>query len=136
MKALTTAIWGKLAGSSLQSSVANRLFKNRAPDGVEYPYIVYKVITGLAEYTFSEDFENPTIQFDIYSKDGSTGEIEDIFTALTALYDNCSLSPTNERVLNMQRSTYSLIDEDHTTPTGEQHVFHYAINYEIILERS
>lgn len=136
MKALTAAIYEKLSGSDLEGYVSNRFYKMRAPFDVEYPYIVFKLLIGNPEYTFVESYEDVTIQFDIFSKKTSTDEVENIYTALTDLYDNAILIPTNERVLNCQRSSQTLINEEHTTETAEEQVYHYAIDYEIYLERS
>lgn len=135
MKALTTAIYGKLSGSILADYVADRMYKVRARIPTEYPYLVYNVF-GYPEYTFAEDYESVTVQFDLFSKEGGTTEIENMYTALTALFDNTTLSPTNERVINFQRTSFNLIDEEHTTVTGEQHVYHYSVDYEIYLERA
>lgn len=136
MKNLTTAIYGKLAGSTLFGYVQGRLYKNRAPEGAPYPYLVYAVIVGDPEYTFSENYEDVTVQFDIFSKDASTTEIENIFTALTALFDNISFNPTAERVLEMQRQSYSLTSEEHYVTTAEIQVYHYTVDYNVYLERT
>ncbi|MCK4824253.1 hypothetical protein KA005_51350, partial [bacterium] len=62
MKNLTTAIWGQLSGSDFSSAIGGRLFKGQAPDGTEYPYAVYLVISDVPERTFSELYENVIIQ--------------------------------------------------------------------------
>jgi len=138
MKALTKAIYGKLTGSALEAYIPGRLYKGRALPGTEYPYVEYGVATGDPEYTFSDTFENVVIQFDIYSAEAGSTQVEDIYTALTALYDDCALSPTSETLVHMRRSNYNLISEEHSTPTPNsfQQVWHYSIDYDILIQRT
>src|SRR4030042_126779 len=136
MKALTTAIYGKLAGSTLEGYCGTRLYKGRAEEMAIYPYAEFGVITGSPVYSFSERFENPTIQFDLFSSENGTTQIEDMFTALCALYDDCALSPTSETLIHMRRSNYNLISEEHTVSSGVQQVWHYSIDYDILLVRA
>lgn len=136
MKILTTAIYGKLSGSALAAHVGNRLFKGRAPEGAEYPYIVYLLITDMPDYTFKNTLENVTIQFSLFSANPSTSEAEDMFTDLKTLYDDCTFSISASTLIWMIRQNAILMAEDHTVKDGTIQVWHYAVDYSIITERA
>ena len=132
MKALTTAIYGKMAGSAFGTAIGSRLFKGQAPDGTEYPYSVYQLVTNSPERTFTEDFENTTIQFSLFSTASGTTEIENMFSALKALYDEQSFTIAGSTLVWMRRATTVFNVEDHTTPTGTQRVWAYHVDFEIL----
>lgn len=134
MKALTTAIYGKLAGSTLSTAIGGRLYKGRAVDGATYPYIVYKVVSDVPENTFREYLERVVIQFSLFSSASGTTEIEDMFGYLKALYDDCNFSITGQTLLWMRRSNAGLFVEDHTTVSGTVQVWHYAVDYSIMVK--
>lgn len=136
MKNLTTAIYGKLTGSTLSSAVGGRVFRGVAPGGTEFPYVVYSLISDVPEYTFSETLEDVTIQFDIFSKASSSSEVEDLFGYLKSLYDFCSMTITGGSLLYMRRNVAILYTEDFTTPSGTETVWHYSVDYEIMMKRT
>ena len=136
MKALTKEIYEKLAGTSLEGYIADRLYKGRSIESSEYPFVEFAVVDGNPEYTMSENFEDVTIQFDIFSATNSADEVEDIFTALTDLYDNAVLTPTSETGIYMWRSNFNLISEEHTVRVATQQVWHYSIDYNILIQRT
>lgn len=132
MKAISTALFGKCAvGTALHTALGGRLYKGMAPDGVAYPYAVYLLVSDVSNPTFTEQLEDMTIQFSLFSSASSSGEVEDLFTALKALYDDCSLTVTGETLLWCQRENATLMVEDHTTPDGTVAVWHYAVDYNI-----
>jgi len=131
MKNLTTAIYSKLSGSALAAHVSNQLFKGRAPDATEYPYIVYMVVTDVPEKTFSEDFENVIVQFSLFSAASGTTELEDMYTDLKTLYDDQELTVVGSTMIWMKRDMAVFSVEDHETPSGQQRVFSYHVDYNI-----
>lgn len=136
MKNLTTAIYGKLAGSSLSSAVGGRVFKGIAPDGTAFPYVTYSLVSDVPEYTFSETMEDVTIQFDLFSNASSSSEVEDLFGYLKALYDFCTMTITGGSLLYMRRNVAILYTEDMTTPTGTESIWHYSVDYNIMMKRT
>lgn len=129
---LTTAIYGKLSGSALENRISNRMFDGEAPEGTEYPYTVYKIISNFPEYTFSEHFENTIIQFSSFSNKSSQTEIKNIFTDLKTLYDECLMSVTGSTWFYwMKRVNALIIPENHTVKSGVIKVWHLAVDYEI-----
>lgn len=133
VKNLTTAIFGKLAGSSLYTDIGGRLYKGRAPEGAEYPYAVYMLVSDVPEKTFTEQYENVIIQFSLFSSASGSTEVEDMYTHLSALYDECAMTITGSTLVWMKRSNAQLMVEDHTTPAGTAQVWHYAVDFEVLI---
>ena len=131
MKNLTTAIYGQLSGSAFSSAIGGRLFKGQAPDGTEYPYVVYLVVSDVPERTFSEIYEDVIVQFSLFSSASGTTEIEDMYTHLKTLYDEQPFSITGSTLVWMRRSQAVFLVEDHTTPSGTQKVNACHIDFEI-----
>jgi len=140
LKNLTTAIFAKMTTSSdLYTDIGGRLYKGRAEEGAEYPYVVFMVISDMPQKTFSEDYESVLIQFSLFSIASGSTEIEDMFTHLKALYDECSLSITGSTLVWMKRQNASLMVEDHTNlalPGGLQRAWHYSVEYEVLTSKS
>lgn len=131
---LTTAIYGKLSGSALADHVSTRMYKGRAPEEAAYPYIVYLTISDVPNLTFSEDFEDIVIQFSLFSSTSSSTEVENMYTDLKTLYDECTMTITGETLVWMVRQNTSLMVEDHTTRAGLIQVWHYAVDYYMMVK--
>lgn len=134
MKAVTTAIFSKFSGSALDTAIGGRLYKGQAPEGAEFPYAVYGLVSDIPDVAFSLHGEESRWQFDLYSAASSSGEIEDMFGYLKALYDDCTLTITSQTHICMARELVFLSVEDYTTPAGTQKVWHYAVDYTIRTE--
>lgn len=134
MKDLTTAIYSKATGSSFLNAVSSRFYKGRAPEGADYPYAVYMLVSGYPDDVFNGDYENVLFQFSLFSTASGSTEIEDIFTYLTDLYDDCDLTISNETLIYMRRENYSMFMDEHTTPKGTIQVWAYHIDYRILVE--
>lgn len=137
MKALSSAIFAKCAvGTALHSSIGGRLCKGRAPEAAEYPYVVFSLVSDVPADTFKSNLEDVNIQFSIFSSASSSGEAEDIFTNLKALYDDCSLTISGNTLIWMKRENAQLMPEEHTVPGGLQDVWHYAVDYSVMMEKT
>jgi hypothetical protein len=133
MKNLTTAIFAKcISGTDLHTDIGGRLFKGRAPEGTEYPYIVFYLISDVPENTFTEDMENCLIQFSLFSSNSSSSEVEDMFTHLKSLYDDCSFTISGSSLIWMKRQMAQLLAEEHVTPSGTIEAWHYTVDYEVL----
>jgi len=132
MKNLTTAIFGKLPSSALSAHIANRMFKGRAPEGAEYPYIVYLIVSNSPILTFNTNYEDTIIQFSLFSSASGSTEVEDIYTDLKTLYDEQPMTITSETLIWMVRENATLMVEDHTVKNGTVQVWHYAVDYRVI----
>lgn len=137
MKNLTTAIFGKMgSGTDLYADVSGRLYKGRAPEGADYPYVVYFVVSDVPEYPGTKTLERVRIQFSLYSSNASSGEVEDMLTHLRSLYDDCSLTITSNTLIYFIRENLATMKEDHTTPAGTIGVWHYAQEYDVMIVRT
>ena len=131
MKNLTAALYLKKAGSDFSSDIGGRLYKGQARAGATYPYAVVMVVTNVPDKTFTEDYEDVTVQFSLFSSASGTTEVENMYTHLKALYDECSLTITGSTLIWMQRSNAAFIVEDHTTVSGTQRVWAWHVDYDI-----
>lgn len=132
MKNLTTAIYGKLSGSSLEGSIGTRMYKGRAPESAVYPYVVFQIISNSPDNVFGGYYEETLIQFSLYSSNSSSTEVEDMYTYLKALYEEQDMTITSETLIWMRREYAHLMVEDHTVRNeGTIRVWHYAITYRI-----
>jgi hypothetical protein len=134
MKAVSTAIYSKLSGSALATAVSGRFFKGEAPEGSDFPYVVYGLVSDVPDNVFAKHGEESRWQFDLFSAASSSGEVEDLYAYLRALYDECDLTITSQTHIWMRRENAILMVEDYVTPAGTQKVWHYAVDYMILTE--
>ena len=128
---LTKAIYAKATGTNFKAALTG-LYKGRAPENVDYPYAVYKVVTDVPDKTFSEDYEDVTLQFSLFSSSNGTTEIENIYTQLKAVYDECELSITGATLVWMKRNYAAFQAEEHTTQSGMSRIWAYHVEYSIL----
>jgi hypothetical protein len=102
MRELVKAIYAKNTGSALDALIGGKIFYGKAPANTLYPYVVFVRVAGSNDWTFTETFDNPLIQFSIFSADHESSiECLNIADAVKALYDDCKLSVTGETFLYM-----------------------------------
>ncbi len=136
MKELSKAIFAKLAGSALDTAIGGRFYKARAPEGTAYPYVIFMLVSDVPADTFKDKLDDVLIQFSLFSSASSSTEIEDIYANLETLYDDCSLTITGSTAIWMKRQNATLMMEDHITSNGTVEVWHYAVDYSIIAQRT
>jgi hypothetical protein len=131
LKARLTAIT-----NDLNTDIADRLYKDVAPHGAQFPYVVASLVTDVPDKTFTEDYSDVYVQFSLFSNDaGSTTELENMYAHLKELYDECELSVTGAYWVWMKRQNATRIDDDTTTENGNSHVFGYAVDYWVRLSK-
>jgi len=132
MTNILTALYGKFAGSSLSSDVGGRLFLDQAPDGCEYPYVVYQIVSGVPDKTFTEVYTDTLIQFSLFSSSSSVLEIATMYADLKTLLDECSLTITGSTLVWMREQNLVTMMEDITAPDGTtQRCRHWGVDFEI-----
>ncbi len=124
------------AHNSFWTAIGGRLYQGEADDDAEYPYSVFLHVVGAQEDTFKNDIDEVLIQFSIFSDNKSSVEVHDAMTALKALFDDVSLTVTGGTVVQFVRQQDGLQREDVTTKSGAQRVWHYHVDYRIVLERT
>jgi hypothetical protein len=128
VKELTTAIYGKLAGSVLDTAIGGRLFDTQAPEGAELPYVVYYLVTDTQADTFKDRLDDVLIQFSIFSEESSSTEVKDLYGYLKTLYDDCALTVAARTVVWMVRVRMSMTLEDNE-------IWHCDVDYSVIEQR-
>jgi len=130
---LISAIKTKLSGSALYNDVGGRVFLDEADQGAEFPYIVFFIVSGVPEKTFTEDMENVLLQFSLFSALSAGDAImTTMYADLKALFDECSLSITGSTLIWMRRQNLTtMVEADITLPDGSNGVRHWAVDYEV-----
>jgi len=136
MKNLTTAIYGKLSGSSLSTDIGGRLYKGEAPQDAQFPYVVYFVVSNVPEYPGGHTIEMALIQFSLFSSAPGSTEIEDMLTHLRSLYDDVVLTITSETSIYFIRGNMVTMRDEATTPAGTVGVWHYVQEYDVMVVRT
>lgn len=131
MNNLLTAIYGKVSGSALANDVSGRVYLDQAPQGVEFPYVVFFIVSGTPDRTFTERYTDTVIQFSIFSDSPAATEITNIYKDLRALYDECTLTITSSSLVWMREQNLVTMVDDITTPDGTQAVKHWAVDFDI-----
>jgi len=127
MQVLFTGLWNKYNGNAALKAVVSGMYLTEAPQGTEYPYIVYHKISGVPDHTYTEDMENVIIQFNIFDDHNSSTTINDIYTKLTALYDWCSLTVVGWDSIYMKRELDNL--------TRDNGIWNYFVQYRLEIQK-
>ncbi len=131
MKALTTAIYGKLSGSTLSTAIGGRLYKSEAPQNAQYPCVVFFVVTDYPEYPGGKTVEHVLVQFSVFSMAVGSTEVEDILGYLRSLYDDCTLSASGYSQIYCIRGNSQFLRDEVPTVNGTVGIWHYVQEYNI-----
>lgn len=131
MNNLLTALMTKTAGSALFSDVGGRIYLDQAPDGCEFPYVVFFIVVGTQEKTFTEHYTNTLIQFSLFSASSSAAEITDMYADLKALFDECLMTITSSTLVWMKEVNLMTMVEDITVADATQTVKHWSVDFEV-----
>ncbi len=140
MKDLFAAIYNQFANTSgsppvnttIYTDLGGRLFNTFAPQGTQYPYAVFQLVSDVPEWTFTEDLEDVILQFNIFDNGESSANVCQYFTDLDALYHQCILTLSNYDCLYMFREISHLLRHDE--PEGG--VWQYLVQYRILLQEN
>ena len=137
MKNLSTAIYTQAAASTaFMALIGSRFYKGNAPTGAVYPYVVYSMIYDNTANTFTDELEDCLFQFSIFSADNSSTAVENIFTSLKGVFDQCTLTVTGNTFLHMLRQQATLFQDELPNPNGTGWVWHYAVDYNIMIQKN
>lgn len=132
MNNLYTAIMTKTSGSSLSSYVGGRIYEEGSvPQGVEYPYVVFGVVTDSPDDTWTNRYEDITIQFSLFSTSAGASELTTMYGHLKTLFDNCTFTLTGGVLKWFERTNLMTMVDDLTTPDGTYRVRHWAVDYNV-----
>ena len=127
--ALNTGIYNKLNVSSITSLVSG-VYHYKAPQGTDYPYVCYWVVSDIADDYFGEWKNNILLQIDIYSDSNSAKEVGDIAEEVSAVMDETSITVTGYSVYFCSRGNVRLLYQD------EDNIFHLVMEYNIKIEKN
>ena len=137
MKVLLAAIYTKFTAvngggihNSFYTDVTGRLYFSFASQESTFPYAVYYQITSNPEWTFTDTFEDITIQFSLYSDQSSAVQIGDMRDHCIALFDWCTLSVSGYEFIYMRR------DYDRIDWIPEEEVWQCIIQYSTYLRKT
>jgi hypothetical protein len=124
MNNLLTAIYGKTSGSALSTYVGDRIYLDEVRQDIVLPYVVFFIVSGMPDKTFTEHYTDTMIQFSLFSDDESGTEIQTMYGNLKTLFDECALTITGSTLVWMRESNLTTMVEDG--------VKHWAIDYELL----
>jgi len=126
MNKLFEAIYSHYSSDPLASSLTG-MYNTEAPQEAELPYAVFALISDVPEWTFSENFENCLLQFNIFSDESSPAEICALYELLKGDvdigtgFDFLDLSITDYEVVSLIRENAIL--------TRLEGIWQYSITY-------
>lgn len=143
MNNLLEAIKNKMIGSALEATVGGRIYFDFA-DANEYPRVVYHIISATPDDTFTENYDNTLIQFDLFSaKSAGAAEITTMYQNLIALFSttrsdgsinrSCQLTLADGNIVSIRYSNLVTLSEDldEPLPDGSTGLYHYAVDFEV-----
>lgn len=137
IKNLFIAIYGRLSAitNDLNTDIAGRMYKDVADQGAAYPHVIVSMISDVPDKTFTEDYEDVYVQFSLFSNTSDSTEVENMYSHLKELYDECQIAPTGSDLVWMRRANATRIDDDVTTENGNSHIFGYAVDYTVKISK-
>lgn len=136
MNNLLTGIMTKLSTSSLSSYVGGRIYLDAAPDGAQFPYVVFFIVSGNQDKTFTEHYTNTLIQFSLFSASTGATEITTMYGYLKTALDECALTITGSTLVWMREQNLTTMVDDVLVNNAEQRVKHWAVDFEILTSLS
>jgi hypothetical protein len=131
MQILIDAITNKLLDSTLYWSLGGRCYYDTA-DSDDLPRLVYSIVSGVPDNVFQKTGESILIQFDLFSalSAGKT-QITTMYTDLTTLFDDCTLTITGKNCVLFQRqNTVTMVEDLSALQDGSSIALHWAVDYE------
>ena len=131
MQPLIDAIMNKLIDSTIYNDVGGRCYYDTA-DSNDLPRLVYSIVSGVPDKTFSEIYHDILIQFDLFSalSAGKT-EITTMYADLISLMDECSLSITGYTLVWMrEQNLVTMVEDLSALQDGSSICLHWVIDFE------
>ena len=134
MNSLFTAIYDRFSSttsSGFYNDISGRLRHNKASQGDTFPYCVYFSVSDIDELDFTDEREDFTLQFDIFTQKNSGTEAGNLLESLKTMFDNCSLTVTGWNHLQFQRKQIYPNNDFSQDPSIQG----YSVEYDVLLEK-
>ena len=135
MNELFQALYNKYnnsTGHGAYTNLGGRFYLNKAPQGATFPYCVFFEVVEVSEVDFTDERDDFTIQFNVFSQNNSATEAGNILTNFKSLFDDCALTVTNWSHVHMQRrNVYPNNDFEQVPP-----IQGYSIEYDVLIEKT
>ena len=118
--------------TELYNDVGGRIFLDTAPEGTEFPYVAFFIVSGVPEYPSNKIMEDIIMQFSLFSASQGAAEITTMHKDLKTILDDCTLSITDSTLIYFIRGNLSTMVEEITTQSGVATVKHWAQDYSIM----
>lgn len=121
--------------TDLYNDIGGRMFFEEAPNGAEFPYCVFNVVSAVPQRTFTENFNNVLLQFALFSSSKRVSEMTTMYKHLLSLYDDAFISVTGNTVISQERVNLipSPYDASVITKEGGRGIREWSADYEILL---
>ncbi len=133
MNDLFSAIVTHYSSDPLASSLTG-MYNTEAPQDAELPYAVFSLISDVPEWTFSENFENCLLQFNIFSNEISPVEICALYELLKGDVD----VGTGFDFLDLPVTDYEIVSliRENAILTRTEKIWQYNVTYRLELQKT
>lgn len=133
MKELFEAVYAHYLLDPLANSMSG-LYNTEAPQEAKFPFGVFLLVSNVQDFTFSENFENCLVQFNLFSSESSPVEISNLYELLKGDtvsgtgFDFLELFLDNYETVSLQREVATL--------TKVENIWQYNVSYRCVLQYS
>lgn len=139
MKQLFKAVYNHFTSTStgarkaIYTDVGGRFYLLEAPENPTFPYITYQIIAASHEWNFNTDYEDITMQFNIFSDAVLPTSIMNMYGDLDTCFNNARLNTSGYSHLFMVRKGY--FPQRYSLDIPAKPVWHYAVEYDLYLKK-
>jgi len=126
MKDLFESIYTRYQATGL-TTLLSAFYNTEAPEDAVFPYGIFSLVSDTPDWTFSENFENCLIQFDLFSKTVNAVEVCSLYEFLKDAFDFQDLFINNHITVSMVRENSNLI--------RAEDVWQFSITYRVMLQK-
>ena len=131
MNNLLTGLMTRISASTLYSYVGGRVYLDAAPDGAQFPYVVFFIVSGNPEDTFKDKIDDTLIQFSLFSASTGAAEITTMYANLKTAMDDAALTVTGDTQIWCIRQNLVTMTEDVIIADAAVRLKHWAVDYSI-----
>lgn len=126
MQVLFEAIYDYYLTTTL-ADILTGLYNTEAPQDAVFPYGVFSLVSDVPEGTFTEDFENCLIQFNLFSNAALATEVCNAFESLKTAFDSYDLIVAGYRTVSLTREVANMIKVEK--------IWQYNVTYRLLIQK-